>query len=355
MDVRYRLKKLIRELEKMKGQHTELVSVYIPAGYNLNAIIDHLSKEHATASNIQSKQVRKNVMDALEKIINELRKYRKTPENGLAVFCGNINGELRIWAIEPPEPLNIRVYRCDKEFVLDPLKEMVEPKKTYGLIVLDTKEATFGFLKGRAIIPLKNLESVVPGKFRKGGQSAVRFQREREGLIRDWFKKLGEIARDLFEDKVDGILIGGPGPAKEEFYNGNFLIDKLKKKVVAVKDIGYTDEYGLHELVDKSADVLAEEEVMREKQIVREFFEHIAKDDGLATYGKTQVLEALQVGAVDKLLVSEDIDEELLEKLEEEAKKFGTEIFLISKETREGVQFAELGGIGAILRFKLEN
>ena len=37
-----KLKHIIKELEKHRGRHTELVSVYVPAGYDLNKIINHL-------------------------------------------------------------------------------------------------------------------------------------------------------------------------------------------------------------------------------------------------------------------------------------------------------------------------
>ena len=36
---KYELKKFIKELEGFKGRHTEFVSVYIPAGYEMVKII----------------------------------------------------------------------------------------------------------------------------------------------------------------------------------------------------------------------------------------------------------------------------------------------------------------------------
>jgi len=56
----YKLKKFIKELEPCKGRHTELVSVYIPAGYDINKINTHLAQEQGTAVNIKSTQTRKN-------------------------------------------------------------------------------------------------------------------------------------------------------------------------------------------------------------------------------------------------------------------------------------------------------
>ncbi|MCD6403223.1 MAG: peptide chain release factor aRF-1 [Candidatus Aenigmarchaeota archaeon] len=168
------MKELVSQLEKIRGRHTELVSVYIPAGYNLVEVINQLVQERATAENIKSKTTRKNVTSALDKIINHLRLFRKTPEHGLVVFCGNVSphegeSDIRIWSIEPPEPLAIRLYRCDQKFILDPLKDMLREKEVYGLIVLDAGSAEIGLLKGKKVIRLKHLDSVVPPKTVKGG------------------------------------------------------------------------------------------------------------------------------------------------------------------------------------------
>ena len=85
------LKKLIRQLSAIKGRHTELVTVYVPKGANLHEIAAQLRNEESTAENIKSKQVRKNVTTALDKIIRHLQLYKKTPEKGFAIFCGNVS------------------------------------------------------------------------------------------------------------------------------------------------------------------------------------------------------------------------------------------------------------------------
>ena len=120
---KHELKKFIKQLSKYRGRHTELVSVYIPAGYDMNKIINHLSQEQGTATNIKSTSTRKNVIDALERMIQHLKIFKKTPEHGLAAFSGNVaeregQSDVQVWSIEPPVPLKIRIYRCDKEFVM---------------------------------------------------------------------------------------------------------------------------------------------------------------------------------------------------------------------------------------------
>ena len=73
MDVKQKreLRNMINTLKKIRGRHTELVSVYIPAGYNITKIINHLSEEQHTATNIKDKRTRQNVQDSLERIIRK--------------------------------------------------------------------------------------------------------------------------------------------------------------------------------------------------------------------------------------------------------------------------------------------
>ena len=171
--MRYKLKKFIKELSAYKGRHTELVTVYVPSGYDMTAIINHLAQEAGTATNIKSNSTRKNVEDAIEKMIQHLRIVGRTPANGLIAFSGNVSekegvSDVRVWSIEPPIPLNQRLYRCDKIFVLDALEEMVSSKELYALVVMDKREATLGLLHGKNVQTVGRTQSAVPGKTRAG-------------------------------------------------------------------------------------------------------------------------------------------------------------------------------------------
>ena len=116
------LEEVVEELEKYRGRHTELITVYISEGYDVNSVQKQLEAEKSTAKNIKSTATRKNVGDALDKIVRYLKTLKKTPKNGLALFCGNVSkiegqSDLQLWPIEPPMPLKIRLYRhyfCDK-------------------------------------------------------------------------------------------------------------------------------------------------------------------------------------------------------------------------------------------------
>jgi len=356
------LEEKIEELQSVRGRHTELVTVMIPAGFNIHPVVKQLESEKSTASNIKSKQTRSAVIDSLDRIIRELRTYKRTPENGLALFSGNVSEkegsqDIKIWAIEPPRPLKIRMYRCDQTFVTEPLEEMLQTEEVYGLLVIDRQAATIGLLEGKRMKVIRKLSSGVPGKIRAGGQSSQRFHRITEGLAKDFFRRVSGEMKEIFFDmpKIKGILVGGPIPTKEEFLEEGHLVTKLKEKVIAIKDIGYVDEHGLKLLVEASQEDIAELEIIKEKKIIEEYFEKLGKDPNKAVYGKEKVSLALERGAINKLLISSKLEKKEIAEFEKGALNIGAEFIIISTETEEGLQFFNMTkGVGATLRFALE-
>ncbi len=354
----YELEQTVKELEAYRGRHTELITVYIPASFDKNQVANQIEDEKGTASNIKSTSTRKNVVNALDKISRHLKTIKQTPPNGLAIFSGNVSEDegkedLRLWAIEPPQPMKSRMYRCDQTFVLDPFREMLETDEVYGLLVIERNEATIGILEGKQIRILQHLTSGIPGKVKAGGQSAARFHRITEGLAKEFFRRVAEQMKNFLFDneKLKGILVGGPIPTKDEFLETGQLVTKLKEKVIAVKDIGDTEMPGLKALVNACQDVLAEQEITKQKKILDEFFTTLGKQPTKVAYGETEVEIRLTNGAAQKLILSKELSHEKIKYLSKLAEQTGAEVYLVTKETAEGIQFDNLGGIGAILRF----
>jgi stalled ribosome rescue protein Dom34 len=79
----------------------------------------------------------------------------------------------------------------------------------------------------------------------------------------------------------------------------------------------------------------------------------LAKEPDKTTYGKIQTKKALEYGAVDILLLSEDLDDATTDEFIDIANNFNTKVEIISTETKEGNQLKELSGIAAILRFPM--
>ncbi len=390
----HELKKNLKILREIRGSGTELVSLYISPGYPLGEITGKLRDEYGQASNIKSKTTRKNVLEALEKLLNYLKMFKAPPENGIAIFCGNISKDLgrpdvQLFSLEPPEPLGVQFYRCDSSFVLDPLEDMLMAKESYGLIVMDGREATLAILRGKQVKIIRTLNSTAHAKINKGGQSQRRYQRLIEESIEKYYKRIGEAMDTSFLPAgLKGVIVGGPGPAKEDFLKlkpFNYQITML-----GMLDTGYTNEYGVHELMNKSSDLISEQESIKERQVVSEFMRRVVKDE-LVTYGEKEVREALESNKADTLLVSEDLklkrfslacsrcgtkETRIAEKAEDLkcscgglfrvegemdvadelvglAEEKNIKTVLISSETSEGSQFlVGFKGVGAFLRYR---
>src|SRR5512136_2381973 len=315
---RYEFKKSLERLELQQGDGTELITIYIPPDKQIFDVTNQLKDEYGQCANIKSKQTRTNVQSAISSILSRLKYYKRPPKNGLAVFCGTVKlygdrTDLQCTIVEPPDPLNLYMYRCSSNFELDPLKQMLEEKYVYGLLVLDRREAYWGFLRGNRIEPMGGSTSTVPGKMRKGGQSAARFGRLREIAINEFYTKVGErssaifLAEKNFFERFKGVLIGGPSPTKEEFEAGNFLHHEVQKKIIGLFDVAYTNEDGLAELVDAAKDALKGMGVVKEKEFMQRFLKELVKDAGLAAYGEESIRHNLAIGAVDTLLLSSNL------------------------------------------------
>jgi peptide chain release factor subunit 1 len=359
---RIKINKLIKQLQSYRGRHTELVSVYVPAGYDLTKIIQTLNDEKGTATNIKDQKTSKAVQTALERMIQTLKTIETTPPNGLAIFSGNISDKdnvtnYEVFWIEPPEDLNLKLYRCDQKFITEPLEELAANETTYGLIAIDKSEATVGLLIGSSIKVIRNLTSTVPGKFKTGGQSAQRFARIREGAAIEFYKRVADITTQefIYMKDLKGVLIGGPGTTKNNFYDGSYLNGQVKDKVIAIKDITYTNSYGLKELVDVSQDVLHETEMMVEKKLVERFLETLGKDSNMVVYGKEETKQALEMGAVGELILcDQNVDDDEIEEFTKLQQESSAEFHFVTSKTAEGQQFSALGGVGGILRYPIQ-
>lgn len=313
---KYIFKRQIEELSSYRGMGTELVTLYIPPTRQISDANAMLRDEIGQAANIKSKQTGNAVQSALTSMMARLKLYRQTPPNGLALFVGNVvvgnnKTEQVAYVVEPPLPVATYQYRCDSTFNVEPLLGMLETTEAYGLIILDRKECSIGVLRGKTILVLMNKQSLVPSKHGRGGQSQRRFERLIEQAAHEWFKECGEKASEFFLNMpVKAILLGGPGATKNFFAGEGYLHHEVQKKLYPTYfDTGYTDEdQGLKELVEAAGGAIQGLAILDDKHLMQRFLRETAKaDGGLAEYGEEQVRRALGMGAVDHLLLAEDL------------------------------------------------
>jgi len=410
-DIRkYKIKKILEEIKKKKGRGTELISLYIPPGKRMSDVINYLRQEYATAENIKSDTTRKHVKDAITKVIERLKYYQAAPENGLVVFCGAIpvsgpgTEKMEIYVIEPPEPVNVNLYRCDDHFHTEYIEETLKEKEVYGLISIDVNDAAIGILEGNRLEILGKYTSGIPGKHRAGGQSARRFERLREMAVHQYYDRVAkhmnqEFLRDDIFPRLSGIIVGGPGFTKNEFLDEADIDYRLKKKIVAVIDTNYAGEDGLRELVEKAKDILSNIRYVREKRYVDEFLSRLSRKHNMVVYGLKEVMDNIYSGAYDVLLILEDIgkkymvfkcpkcgaskeyildneealkleyrppkcekcnvdmeldvNKDLVEYIASLSDEYGFKVVLISSATEHGKIFKQFGGLAALLRYPI--
>ena len=406
---KYDLKRQLEELKSCRGRHTELISLYVPPNKQIHDVTSYLRNEYSQSQNIKSKTTMKNVLSAIESIMGRLKQFKQPPANGVVFFVGHKSvgsdkTEMVAYVIEPPMPINIFLYRCDSAFFVEPLEEMLVEKEIYGLFLIDRRECTIGLLKGNRIELLKYMTSHVPGKHGRGGQSQRRFERLTELAAHEWFVKCGEQASEIFRNQKDlkGIFVGGPGPTKQFFIDENYLHYEVQSKIVETFDTGYTDEYGLRELVSAAAEAMSNLKISKEKKLMKMFLKEITKSEGsLSVYGEDQIRKALQMGAIDTLLLSENLRKyriklkcpscnyleertiseddlkkfspplcpkcsnastmeivekiDLIDELSDLAEKIGSKVEIISLGSEEGDSlYSAFGGIAGILRYSID-
>jgi peptide chain release factor subunit 1 len=345
---KYEFRRSLEEVRKLAGRGTELISLYVPPSRQISDVANYLRSEYSQSSNIKSASTRKNVQAAISSILSRLKNFKAPPENGLVFFVGHRSigadqTEMVQFVLEPPEAVPTFVYRCDSQFFTEPIESMLGTKEKYGLIVIDRSEATIGMLNGKRIVPIKNMQSLVPSKHGRGGQSARRFERLIEIAAHEYYKKVADVANEVFlsEKDLKGILVGGPGPTKDFFVKSEYLHYELQKKILDTFDTGYTDEYGLKELVEKSRETLKDLDLMREKNLMQRLFEEIRQPDGgLSVYGEEQVKNALLIGAVDTLIMSEDLRRV---KLSLTCPSCGAKMEAMAKDSTEDIKCGKCG------------
>jgi peptide chain release factor subunit 1 len=402
----YKIKKIYERLSSYRGNGTSLITIMIPTCGDLNGMKRTLTDEVGTATNIKSRVNRLSVLSALSSAQHKLKQYTSLPKNGLVIYCGEPTGttataenddgkskKINI-CIEPYRPLHHKMYMCDSQFHVEPLKELLQSDKAYGFVIVDGNGALFGILTGDHKTIKYYFSVDLPKKHKKGGQSAARFGRLAKEARHNYITKVGEFMLQYFigadtNVNVAGIILAGSAEMKDKLNDDKNLDIRLKKAIVNVITISYGGQRGFDEAIQLSSSVLSGLKCIQEQKELQIFFEHVAKDTGMISYGIQQTMTALELGSIAKVIVSDKLqdrrfvikdtknnvevitikyaketpdlpessviveDQEILDWLVDNYKKYN--VVIVSDTTSEGTQFYKgFGGLGGILRWKLD-
>ncbi len=405
----HKLRKLIARLSDKEGKGKEFISLYIPQKKSIDAIIAMLKeKSDSAVKKSENLGVGDRLQEAVKSVIQRLKLMKEIPENGLAIFAGtyvanDLKSEvLNVEEVIPPEPITTHLYEVDNHFQLEPLREMLRDQKVVGIIAMDSKNASFGILNGQRFEFIENISSGVSGKSGKGGSSQRRYERERDMGLTYFFHRVAEHAEKAFLEnhKVSVLIVGGPGPTKEDFLKGDYLQYELKNSFLGKIDSQSVGKEGVRETLEKSSEALKNMCVPEQKRTVQRLLADIGKQDGLAIYGLDPVLKALKNGEVEVALVTDSTgwidvimmckkckmsktkivekekkvqtvqnmlsspcercnamdyeveEKDIIDVLEDVASQTNAVVEVISPDSEEKAKLAALGGITALLRYR---
>jgi len=212
-------------------------------------------------------------------------------------------------------------------------------------VSIDDETATIAILRQSGVQKIADVDSKRSGKM---------YEEETKNNEKEYYGEILSIVKNNME-KNTALVVVGPGFTKEHF------VKHGKEKATDyfsnchVSGTGHADMNGVHEAIKTGVvkQITKENRVVLETDYVEKLFSEIKKN-GLATYGEKEAYNALKNGAVENLLICDELvrtkkGEELLKV----AKETNSNFTIINTMHDAGKKLEGIGGIGALLRFKI--
>jgi protein pelota len=186
---------------------------------------------------------------------------------------------------------------------------------------------------------------------------------KRMAATKEYFKRAVTSLRQLWTPNHSPIIIVGVGFVKGDF--SAFLADEaadMAKSVVDVKSVNNGGISGIYEALRSGVLLKAAKQlrIVDETEVMEEVMKRLGKGEGTITYGLDAVENAVQMGAVEKLVLADTMLRESgeeprlhLEKLMREVEQRRGSITVVSTEHEAGAKLLALTGIAALLRFPI--
>ncbi|MBW3019101.1 mRNA surveillance protein pelota [Candidatus Woesearchaeota archaeon] len=257
-------------------------------------------------------------------------------------------GAYHTFNIEPNDTFTI-VKSHWFSYQLDRLKEACETRAKILICCFDREEAVFALVKRQGYEILSKLKGDVAKKD-LDESSKSSFYPAIIKQLEEYDKRYG----------LDHIIVASPAFWKDEFVK--VLNNPELKKKITMATCSSVGASAVDEVLKREeiSTALKQDRVARETAFVEKLLGTIAKN-GPACYGMKNVENAAFAGAIDTLLVTDGLIQNLrlqetfsdLEELMHHVDAQKGAIVLVSSKHTAGKKLDGLGGIGALLRYKL--
>lgn len=300
------------------------------------------------------------VQDALTHALNLWK--RITPKeypNGAVVFCSEELAEV----FHPPMPLRGRLYDCGRQFKTSVIQSAIDTQlgPAYGLIAVDGSAAAFGKVQGLGIrmtsgpmiSEMGRIDAHIAGRTRRGGQSALRYSRLRDESELAFLRKVADRAVILLTD-VSGIIIAGKADMKHKL--AAELPEPVQKQIMCTLDLSCNaGSEALRQAALRAAESVSSAQHSGLDCEIQHFLELTLRESSMCCYGEIETARALEMGAVERLLLSADLQTTIsADDWKALAALHGTHVDEIHPRTQQASQFCKSFRIGGCLRWPVE-
>ncbi len=223
------------------------------------------------------------------------------------------------------------------------------------IITMDEESACVTFVTQFSVNILTEYNSSMTRKF-----SDLKQHSTEKG---NYYKDLYQVITDtLTQYQTETVILAGPGFAPEEFLDFVKKRDKTLSDKIQFVHANSGGRVGLHEVLSKKIPekIATEQRVVYETRLLDEMFKRIGQETNDFTYGLANIKKALEIGAIDTLMISDDllrIDDierrELIDELVEKNSEMKGKTVIFSMQHDTGKQLSTLGGVAALLRFPM--
>ena len=319
---------------------------------------------------------RKSFERDVERINDYLAKEVRPSANGLAIFACAAEQDF-FQAVQLDVPLDHHWLYIGAVPHLYPLARLNDQNPRYAALLVDTNAARLFVFGLRSTEAREEVNNVKTRKSSMGGWSQARYQRHIENFHLQHMKEvvdvLDRVARD---EKINQIVIACDTVARP------MLMDKLPKRLAEkVIDVAKLDaKTPEHKVLAETMEALREKDAETDAERVQALLD-AWHGSGLGVVGPEDTLSALAMGQVEELLITAtperlrrarvpsglvtpgpiEIDTSNPNpQIDSERHKLADELVTKAQQTSARIRFVEdpallekVGGVGAILRFKI--
>jgi protein pelota len=243
------------------------------------------------------------------------------------------------------------------DYALKRVRESIgsEEKPKVMVVAVEEGDACIAKIGDYGIDVCADISMSIPGK---GDES-----KQRDQILSRFFSDVRSVVKQNLKDKrIKSVIVAGPGFTKERLLS-YLKEDKDIAGMLSLESVSNGGMSGVQEVIKRGAlnRVLEHVRLVEESALMEELLRRLGKEEKTAMYGRSDVERAASFGAVETLLITDSMlrgaTEEERRKLDEllrNTEKMRGKIKILSSASEAGEQLTSLGGIAALLRFKVD-